>query len=99
MPQLDSHACFSEKKRGYFVFPCEFSVKMVVRQMLSVLLPFTTVRQPYFFPDIDECAVDPSKCSTEHEKCVNTVGSYSCECVDGYKRENNKCIIDFEGNI
>ncbi|KAI1698492.1 calcium-binding EGF domain-containing protein [Ditylenchus destructor] len=44
--------------------------------------------------DIDECkisseATDESskKCTKEHEVCVNTPGSFNCECDKGYVRE------------
>ena len=33
--------------------------------------------------DIDECARDPSLCRGGH--CVNSIGSYICECLDGHE--------------
>ena len=33
-------------------------------------------------PDIDECASNTSQC--EH-LCINTEGSYRCDCTDGYQ--------------
>ena len=36
----------------------------------------------YFVPDIDECAEGSDRC---HQKCINTVGSYDCQCLLGYK--------------
>ncbi|KAI1690628.1 calcium-binding EGF domain-containing protein [Ditylenchus destructor] len=62
--------------------------------------------------DIDECklsaqATDESskKCTKDHELCVNTEGSFNCECEKDYVREDDKddgaCIFDpekcFEG--
>ncbi len=45
--------------------------------------------------DIDECEGDP--CEEEFEMCLNTVGSYECGCIDGYKKEDGKCILDVTG--
>jgi len=46
-----------------------------------------------FCADVDECAGVNSGalCSRETEKCVNTVGSYRCDCADGFKRRSGKC--------
>lgn len=44
--------------------------------------------------DIDECELYPNKlCS---HICVNTVGSYRCECPDGYSlhTDESTCIRD-----
>ena len=41
--------------------------------------------------DINECATNNGGCD---QYCINSVGSYSCECADGYKRsgiEMNFC--------
>ena len=47
----------------------------------------------WFCADVDECAAadDGAPCSSETEKCVNTVGSYRCDCADGFHRRNRKC--------
>lgn len=29
--------------------------------------------------------------------CKNTIGSYECLCKEGYKKENNECVIDLSG--
>ena len=40
----------------------------------------------YLSIDIDEC-VDPKSCSrSDSEACVNTVGSFVCQCKPGYMR-------------
>jgi len=43
--------------------------------------------------DVDECAVADGgeRCSSETEKCVNTVGSYRCDCANGFQRRSGKC--------
>ncbi|KAK0411621.1 hypothetical protein QR680_005752 [Steinernema hermaphroditum] len=42
--------------------------------------------------DIDECADDPTLC---HEKayCINTEGSYYCECQVGYAGSGTNCTL------
>ncbi|KAL3114934.1 hypothetical protein niasHT_011370 [Heterodera trifolii] len=47
--------------------------------------------------DIDECA-ERGKCDKSNEKCVNTPGSFECQCVDGFKRlDSGECSVDVEG--
>lgn len=33
--------------------------------------------------DIDECRISPDLCG--HGSCVNTPGSFECECFEGYE--------------
>ncbi|XP_062605771.1 uncharacterized protein LOC134267581 isoform X2 [Saccostrea cucullata] len=40
--------------------------------------------------DIDECKLNP--CIGEHELCLNTPGSYRCDCVTGFNNSNGSCI-------
>jgi len=51
-----------------------------------------TVIYFYFFPDINECSSDNGGCEVY---CVNTVGSYMCECEEGYFQEpgDEECQI------
>ena len=35
------------------------------------------------FSDIDECRISPDLCG--HGTCVNTPGSFECECFEGYE--------------
>ena len=34
-----------------------------------------------FFIDVNECLVNNGGC---HQRCINTEGSYYCECFEGY---------------
>ena len=43
----------------------------------------------FFFLDKDECAENPCP---PHSKCKNTLGSFSCECEQGFKDVDNSCI-------
>ena len=42
------------------------------------------------YTDIDECAQGLDSCSSLAE-CTNTVGSYECECVNGYQGNGRFC--------
>ena len=45
--------------------------------------------------DVDECDVDANACpDTRHTSCINKVGSFTCECDDGYINNDNtmQCI-------
>ncbi|UMM29391.1 hypothetical protein L5515_011773 [Caenorhabditis briggsae] len=47
--------------------------------------------------DVNECS-NQSACTKDHEVCVNTIGSYQCDCEEGYKKDDEgKCQLDVEG--
>ena len=50
----------------------------------------------YNFPytDTDECAEDSHICD-ENATCMNTIGTFKCECNNGYIGDGKTC----EGNI
>ena len=42
--------------------------------------------------DVDECNDVNNPCdTTNNQKCVNTAGSYICQCVTGYQNESGTC--------
>lgn len=45
---------------------------------------------PLFYSDINECEEQTNSCE---QKCVNKVGGYTCECLDGYSMQNGSCKI------
>ncbi|XP_055997755.1 uncharacterized protein LOC125645868 isoform X2 [Ostrea edulis] len=45
----------------------------------------------YCEKDIDECDNSSSSCQSDNEYCINTIGSYKCECREGFHRSNGTC--------
>uniref|UniRef100_A0A8C7TW05 EGF containing fibulin extracellular matrix protein 2b n=1 Tax=Oncorhynchus mykiss TaxID=8022 RepID=A0A8C7TW05_ONCMY len=43
------------------------------------------------FSDVDECVLDLHDCQPS-QQCVNTVGTYSCQCPDGYSNIGIECV-------
>ncbi|XP_078595179.1 protein disulfide isomerase CRELD2-like isoform X3 [Branchiostoma floridae x Branchiostoma japonicum] len=45
--------------------------------------------------DVDECK---TICRLQHEVCTNTIGSYDCECEEGYERNvRDACVMKIPG--
>ena len=44
--------------------------------------------------DVPECDENPGICSNAFETCVNTYGSYRCDCVDGYARNTDSGLCE-----
>ena len=40
--------------------------------------------------DVDECNMNTDSC-TDLQLCINTPGSFKCECKQGYRMENEIC--------
>lgn len=55
----------------------------------SCVCAFLVVLQLYF-PDIDECSLDPSSCDAK-ASCTNSRGSYSCDCKRGFTGNGTAC--------
>ena len=45
--------------------------------------------------DVDECSSGTDSCPT-NSLCMNTVGSYLCNCVSGYTDDNGDCVDEDE---
>ena len=43
------------------------------------------------FSDIDECSIGAFKCRI-HTACVNTIGSYTCKCKQGFYSNGPHCL-------
>lgn len=48
---------------------------------------FNSIILDDYFLDIDECLT--YNCTGVHEICVNTIGSFQCICMSGYRRDSN----------
>ncbi len=44
------------------------------------------------FLDIDECSKDDTQICPIGHQCVNTVGSFLCECAPGFQTMDQKCV-------
>ncbi|UJR15672.1 hypothetical protein I4U23_002606 [Adineta vaga] len=42
--------------------------------------------------DVNECANDQDHCNVDVSSCVNTIGSYRCDCLTGYRSINGSCV-------
>ena len=51
----------------------------------------------HLLTDKDECRTQESQCPS-NSTCINTLGSYRCECGRGTTLKNNKCegMIELE---
>ena len=58
-----------------------------IQQLINFLLPiYTRYKTFYFFPDINECEENTHDCEMT---CTNSAGSFVCECMDGYRLDDN----------
>ena len=46
----------------------------------------------YIFSDLNECDLKMDNCA-ENSKCVNSLGSFICQCQVGYELRQNRCIL------
>ena len=44
----------------------------------------------FVLPDLDECMGDGNNCNPNAD-CINTVGSYLCQCRVGYEGDGFTC--------
>lgn len=43
-----------------------------------------------------ECQINSNRCSI-HAECINTIGSYECECRPGYQGNGINCTGNLSG--
>ena len=43
------------------------------------------------FADVNECENGPDSCDANHTYCINTLGSYYCQCKTGYTMNGEIC--------
>ena len=46
------------------------------------------------FADIDECLLELDSCH-DNATCMNSIGSYTCMCNDGFEGNGSHCISEF----
>lgn len=46
-----------------------------------------------FVIDINECTVsNKNTCNSQTQNCANTIGSFKCNCKNGYEQKNKDCV-------
>ncbi|WAR27354.1 MLP-like protein [Mya arenaria] len=46
--------------------------------------------------DTNECYVDPDICADVRKYCTNIVGSYTCDCINGYEKNDEDACTDVD---
>lgn len=46
----------------------------------------------YLIKDINECIKSKNICGNKQSICTNLIGSYRCDCKQGYIRDTKECI-------
>ena len=59
-------------------------IKILIASFLSFYFKIIVLLSSVFplIPDKDECTLEPDICG---QNCSNTIGSYLCSCIDGYR--------------
>lgn len=72
---------------------CKFACKNLIGSFMCICPEgYTQVGMTDDCRDINECAANPNLCKNGH--CINTKGSYQCECFDGFQpsADGKQCI-------
>ena len=72
--------------------PITQSIQRIIQITSSgyFLAPYTILMRHYFehLSDKDECMEGEDDCDV-NANCINTAGSFECECVEGYRQIND----------
>ena len=49
-----------------------------------------------FCKDIDECVEASHECDVNKSSCLNTFGSFTCDCFEGYEKAKNQTCDDID---
>ena len=72
----------------------EMDFSVLVRYYNFVKLDTIIIYYPYSLIDIDECSLDTDGCD---QGCINTLGSFQCNCTEGYALNDDGFTCD--GNV
>jgi len=80
------------------MFHCILSYNMIEEKCDQLINPPRFKLENYYLisPDIDECASSPSPCD---QGCSNSVGSYTCSCVSGFRLGSNGKTCNGKRNL
>lgn len=86
--KIDSAQCGDRITTGFMLFHCCSNIVPILcyYYAYTVLIIHTC----YFRADVDECKTDLAQCG-DSAYCTNTVGSYICNCKQGYVGIGNEC--------
>jgi len=71
--------------------------QLISRRFLLQKIPQSLIYLMLFL-DLDECSSNEHNCSAE-AVCVNTVGSYTCRCADGFEGNGTVCIGEYHTGV
>jgi len=98
-PQIisDHSIIVSKAPRNKFFYICKLkhlkiaTTKIYETLLFQLIFRFLTELLLFKHTDIDECALKVARCA-KNAACINTPGSYRCECQDGYQlNERHMC--------
>lgn len=80
----------------YIIFPNHTSIVYFLNSHVTAYRVHTKKSQlstTFRFSDVNECMTGPNKCEQQSTTCSNKLGSYSCQCKNGYQPGNSvyKC--------
>ena len=76
---------YSVQRYGYCIIVCEVKILNFLSKKICFKCDII------FFTDNNECLVNNGDCS---QKCENTLGSFECQCLIGFKLNVDKRTCD-----
>ena len=67
-----------------------------LKTVFSYIIKFFHITHIQFYLDINECLTNNGGCGdVSSTECVNNIGSFSCQCKQGYNKTAFNCIGKF----